>query len=200
MSTTLDLDVFRRVVRGITVGMLILWSAFLAVQIYDCFIFRWPAFADSPAHPAMPPAYVWIQLTAVGGLLLVGLAVGLRWELPGGLVAIVAAVVLCGWLACWAKRPRRAKRALAAVPAVLLVARRYVDRHPRPGTDRRRRRPSVGRTVAGPLRCRRTTAGGPRSAQRRGVPRAVPLFTWPRSRNGRRRWRGRWESGLAGLV
>ncbi len=128
MSAALGLDAIRRVARGITVGMLIVWSAFLAVQIYEWFIFRWPT--PTEHWPATPPAYVWGQL-AVCVLLLVGLAIGLRRELPGGLVAIVAAVVLCGWLAP-GETPSPGYALLVGMPAVLLVACWYLGRQRRP--------------------------------------------------------------------
>lgn len=112
MRTIANVAAVRRAARGITVGMLLVWGAFFVGQLWEWFVVRWSVLFERWAYA--PPSLVWYQLAATL-LLLAGLVIGLRRELPGGLMAAVAAGALFATTSL-------AYAALAAVPAALLVA------------------------------------------------------------------------------
>jgi hypothetical protein len=75
--------------RVLAIGCFAFWGAFFVEHLGEWFL-----------HPArgLPPPRVWL-LQLAHAVMLAGLLVLLRWEIPGGLLTIAAALVFFGGVA-----------------------------------------------------------------------------------------------------
>jgi hypothetical protein len=75
--------------RALAVGCFFVWGAFFVEHLGEWFV-----------HPAqgLPPPRVWL-LQLAHAAMLAGLLAMLRWEVPGGLLTVAAALVFFGGVA-----------------------------------------------------------------------------------------------------
>jgi len=112
MITVKTLTILRWTARILTIPIFLFWGAFFLEHM---------SWFSNPSH--LPPWHVFLTV-GFHGLILVGLALSWKWEIPGSVITIVAAAL---FFAKAAGPNFIIFTALTSIPSILFIVLKYID-------------------------------------------------------------------------